>query len=294
VAASLRRAWSAVRRRCADPELAALRAQVEELRARVVADGPLERATPTPAMLERMLALERWLEHHPPPPTRVSVVLTTFERPSLLAEAIASVKAQTHAHWELLVVDPGSRDETPELLAAIDDERVRAVTTERLPTPAARNRGLDLARGELIAYLDDDNVMLPGWLAAVAWAFARHPDVDAVYGARVVEDESMFDSPGRLPRVLMTDFDRERLERENFTDANVIAHRAGLPGARFDEGIPGVSDWDLMLRLSARKPPLALPALAALYRTTAPHKQSATDRFRESYATLLARLDAHR
>ena len=275
-------------------ELAAVRAELDELRARVGAGGPLDGATPTPAMLERMLALERWLAHHPPPPTLVSVVLTTFERPPLLAEAIASVQAQTHEHWELIVVDAGSGDETPQLLAAIDDGRVRPVAAERLATPAARNRALDLARGELVAYLDDDNVMLPGWLAAVAWAFERHPDVDVLYGTRVVEDESMFGSPARLPRILMTDFDRASLERANFTDANVIAHRARLPDARFDEGLPGVSDWDLMLRLSARKPPLALPALAALYRTTAPHKQSATDRFRESYATLLARIDARR
>jgi len=285
------RYWGRLRRK--SDELAAVRAELDELRARV-AGGPLDGATPTPAMLERMLALERWLAHHPSPPTLVSVVLPTFERPPLLAEAIVSVQAQTHANWELIVVDAGSADDTAQLLAGIEDERVRPVTTERLPTPAARNRGIDLARGDVVAYLDDDNVMLPGWLAAVAWAFERHPDVDVLYGARVVEDESMFGSPARLPRILMADFDRASLERANFTDANVIAHRAGLPDARFDEGIPGVSDWDLMLRLSAGKPPLALPALAALYRTTAPNKQSATDRFRESYATLLGRIDAQR
>jgi glycosyltransferase involved in cell wall biosynthesis len=273
-------------------EVAALRARCEQLTDRV-RDDSLGDWAPGPALIERILALERWLEYHPPPSTPISVVLPTLDRAAMLASAIGSVQAQTHANWELIVVDDGGRDETTQLLATFDDERIRSVSSEGLGPPGARNRGLDLANGEIVAYLDDDNFMLPMWLAALAWAFERHPDVDVVYGGRVLEDESMFGSPARLPRVLLAEWDRAALERANFTDANVIAHRAAVAGARWDAELSGVSDWDLVLRLTARKPPLALPALAVLYRTTAQKKHSASPRFSDSYATLVERL-AHR
>lgn len=261
---------------------------------RLAEEDPLAAATPRPALLERMLALERWLEQWPPPPTLVSVVLPTFNRVSMLSEAIASVQAQRHPSWELIVVDDGSDDETLQLLERVGDGRVRSIRTERVGSPTARNRGLELARGELIAYLDDDNVMAAGWLASVAWAFGRHPHVEVVYGARVVENASMFGSDSGLPRLLLAEYDRAKLERANFTDANVIAHRAGLDEAHWDPELAGVADWDLMLRLTERKHPLTLPALAVLYRTSAPHKQSAEPAFAKNYAKLLERLARQR
>lgn len=237
-----------------------------------------------------MFALERWLEHHPPPPTLVSVVLPTYDRGALLAEAVASVQAQNHPRWELIVVDDGGVEETRRILDAVEDPRVRSVVSGGVGPPGARNRGLDDARGAVVAYLDDDNVMLPGWLRAVAWAFDRHPDVDVLYGARIVEDASMYGSTSPLPRMLLSEFDRARLERENYTDANVLAHRARIPGARWDPDLSGVSDWDLMLRLTADKPALTLPAVAVLYRTRAPGKHSASEQFQRNYATLLERI----
>ena len=69
-------------------------------------------------------------------------------------------------------------------------------------------------------------------------------------------------------------WDRRRLEWANYVDQNVIAHRAGLPSARFDEALPVAYDWDLILRLTALHQPLELPAIACLYSTTAANRGS--------------------
>jgi len=230
----------------------------------------------SPTMIERLLALRYWLAAQPPSSLVVSVIIPTRSRPALLGEAIASVQAQSHSQWELIVVDDGSEDDTRAILAAISDPRVRSVRTDGVGCAAARSAGLKLASGDVIAYLDDDNIMLPGWLAGVAWAFSRFEDVDALYGARVFEDETPWGGDARLPRLAFRQFDRNRLLEGNYIDTSVIAHRAHLPEARWDPAYTGVADWELVIRLTQDKPALALPVAAALYRTGAPDRMTGT------------------
>jgi glycosyltransferase involved in cell wall biosynthesis len=176
------------------------------------------------------------------------------------------------------VVDDGSDDDTALLLAelAADDERIRWVHIEHSGAPAARNVGLANSTGDIVAYLDDDNVMHRDWLKAVAWAFACLPQTEVLYGARIIEDELAHNAArsGSLPSMSFDPWNRRRLEWSNYIDQNVIAHRSGLPEAHFDEALPRCQDWDLMLRLTARRRPLELPVIACLYSTTAPHRGS--------------------
>jgi hypothetical protein len=135
--------------------------------------------------------------------------------------------------------------------------------------------------------------MSPNWLEAVAWAFSRFDDVDMLYGARVVEDETADRHQGQLPRMLLRHFDREQLIEDNFVDTNVIAHRAGLSEARWDPAFEGIEDWEFAIRMTADKPAIALPALAALYRTNGPNRitHSTTNEARETgRATVRARV----
>jgi hypothetical protein len=204
--------------------------------------------------------------------------MPTRNRSGWIGRAIASIQSQTYTRWDLVVVDDGSSDDTALVVAeaVAHDERVRYLCVEHGGAPAARNVGLANAKGDLIAYLDDDNVMHPGWLKAVAWAFSSWPQTDVLYGARIIEDDLAHEAArsGDLPSMSFDPWDRRRLESSNYVDQNVIAHRAGLPEAHFDEALPMCQDWDLMLRLTARRRPLELPALACLYSTTAPHRGS--------------------
>ncbi len=258
----------------ANAQLVTAHARIEaaEVAAGVLAAdaGRSVRGVARAALLDSVTATTAWVAALPRSDTLISVILPTRNRAALLRDAIDSVEAQTHAAWELIVVDDGSDDETPAVLAAIDDPRVRVVRRRDAPSPSsARNAGLAAARGDLIAYLDDDNVMRPDWLRAVAWEFDRHPQVDVAYGALLLED------PGSgAPTVMLEPWSRARLAIETLVDQNVIAHRAGLSEARFDEQLDAGEDWDLMLRVTADRDPACVPVLAVLYRSDAPGRMS--------------------
>jgi glycosyltransferase involved in cell wall biosynthesis len=218
----------------------------------------------------------------------VSVVLPTRDRHALLPRAIASVKAQTYPRWELLVVDDGSTDGTRDLLAAENDPRVRSLRAHGGGVCAARNVALQNARGDVIAYLDDDNIMHPQWLKSVVWAFAQRPDAAVLYGAFLVDDNARLSQRGHgeLPQLFFWPYDHQAVAVDNIADIGCIAHRSKLPEARFDETLREMGDWDLFLRLTRDAPPLALPAIACFYTTDAPNRLSHGPTFHADQATV--------
>jgi glycosyltransferase involved in cell wall biosynthesis len=222
----------------------------------------------------------------------VSVILPTRDRADLLRRAIGSVLAQSYPRWELVVVDDGSEDDTPRFLASLTERRVRSLRTEGVGVGAARNRGLEAAAGEIIVYLDDDNVMHPEWLRSVVWGFARSPHAEVVFGARVVDAPVLAGLPteGLSTPILFERYDRARLEQGNYIDLGVIAHRAGLAEARFDERLTTHGDWDLLLRLTQRSPPVALPVIASFYTTSAPGRLTDHPKGEEDRDRVLARV----
>ena len=92
---------------------------------------------------------------------RVSVVIPTYNRREYVQEAIDSVLAQSYTDYELIVVDDGSNDSTGEALHSRYGDRLAYEWRPNAGVSAARNRGLELARGEFIAFLDSDDVWLP-------------------------------------------------------------------------------------------------------------------------------------
>jgi glycosyltransferase involved in cell wall biosynthesis len=223
--------------------------------------------------IQAVWAATEWVARAAPSSdTLVSVVLATRDRCTLLPSAIDSVVAQTHCRWELLVVDDASTDGTAEYLAAHTDSRIRTVTGTGAGLPAARNAGLEAATGSVVTYLDDDNRMAPHWLRGVAWAFDRDAALALAYGAAIVDDLERVSgrAGGGMPAALHVPYSRGRAVAGPMVDIGVMAHRADLPGARFDERFPIHGDWDLFLRLSRDRDPLALPVLASFYATSAP------------------------
>lgn len=226
-------------------------------------------------------AITSWIEQATLDPSPlISVVLPTHNRAALLSRAVASVRAQRYATWEIVLVDDASTDDTPAVVARLQAElgpdRLQSIRVLPGGVCAARNRALASAKGSLIAYLDDDNTMHPLWLKAVAWAFAQRPDVDVVYGGIVVDDLLRVNrrASGMLPSYHLHQFDREQLVSNNLADMGAIAHRRGLAEARFDETLREMGDWDLLVRLTRDKAPLVLPALACFYHTDSPNRLS--------------------
>jgi hypothetical protein len=260
-------------------ELAALRNAEAQAAERVAElEQRLARAADHTQGLQRTASIEtisRWIRHtrlHAEP--LVSVILPTHDRPKHVARAIASVYAQRYPNWELLVVEDGDGADSESVVAAFAETRIRWQRIDWGGVCTARNAALRSAAGELIAYLDDDNMMDSDWLYAVGWAFGQRPDVDVLYGAFVVDDILRVDGSGSgaLPELFLHPFSREALRHGNPADIGAIAHRAGLPGAWFDESLETMGDWDLLVRLTADKDPLVLPAVACYYTTDAPQR----------------------
>src|SRR3989304_3625158 len=89
----------------------------------------------------------------------ISVILPTYNRSTLLGEAVESVRRQSYRHWELVVIDDGSFDDTPTTLAKVEDDRLRILRLDHTDNPArVRNAGLAEARGRFVAFLDDDDL----------------------------------------------------------------------------------------------------------------------------------------
>src|SRR5918999_2665134 len=115
----------------------------------------------------------------------VTVVVATRDRPQSLARCLRALTALTYARFEVVVVD--NAPSTRETLAVVQqqsgqDARVRYVRELRPGVSCARNRGLGEARGELVAFTDDDGVVDPGWLDGVLRGFDRSPSVACVTG----------------------------------------------------------------------------------------------------------------
>ena len=118
----------------------------------------------------------------------VSVVIPVFNAGAFLHEAVQSVRAQTYDRWELILVDDGSRDGSRDVARKYAEQEPGRIRYAEHPgnadlgSSATRNLGVRLARGPLIAFLDADDVWLPGKLAAQVALLARHPDVGMLYG----------------------------------------------------------------------------------------------------------------
>jgi glycosyltransferase involved in cell wall biosynthesis len=112
---------------------------------------------------------------------KVTVFMPVHNREAFVGASIKSILDQSYEDFELLVVDDGSTDQSAEVVASLDDPRIRLVHNEsNLGIPRTRNRGLDLARGEYIALLDSDDLAYPQRLALQVGFLDRNPEVAAV------------------------------------------------------------------------------------------------------------------
>jgi glycosyltransferase involved in cell wall biosynthesis len=188
-----------------------------------------------------------------PSVTLVSVVIPTFDRPALVPEAIASALAQTHREIEVIVVLNGATDETAEKVKKCGAQpRVRVVETKRANLAAARNYGMSLARGEWIAFLDDDDIWLPEKIE-LQLAAARASGADLVSC-----DFVKFDEHGDIPGTGLAALPEglgyaEALMLENYLSggsAAMVRAAAIRSLGGFDARLKACEDWDMWRRLA--------------------------------------------
>ncbi|MFN0087738.1 MAG: glycosyltransferase [Blastocatellia bacterium] len=193
----------------------------------------------------------------------VSIIMPAWNRADVIERALQSVLAQTWTNWECIIVDDGSEDDTGARIANyLPDSRFQYIRQPHRNVSVARNQGLARAKGEIIAYLDTDNVWYPDYLARVVEAFERDHAVDGLYAAQLVEQA---DPPSSFVRC--EPFDLKRLRRENYIDMNVFSHRRRMVEAHggFDERMERLTDWDLILRYAEAGRIQRIPELGGIY-----------------------------
>jgi glycosyltransferase involved in cell wall biosynthesis len=125
---------------------------------------------------------------------KFSVVIPTYNRAATLRQTLTALMAQDYPDYEIIVVDDGSTDDTRAMIAR-EFPQVRYIYQQNRGPAAARNRGIAHARGEIIAFTDDDCVPPRDWLARLADGYARYPDVVGVGGYLEAPDEVLQRAP---------------------------------------------------------------------------------------------------
>lgn len=184
----------------------------------------------------------------------ISVVMPVWNGVRTIREATRSALDQTHADLELIVVDDGSSDGSLEAIADIDDHRILRLVGDRTGPSAARNRGILASRGELVAFLDADDLWDPRKLERQVEALDADPDASVAY---CWLDRIAFDGSEReaLTRETQNGDVYPRLLVANFVGGgcNLLVKRATLDDVGlFDESLDAAEDWELNVRLASR------------------------------------------
>ena len=195
----------------------------------------------------------------------VTVLLPVYNGGDHLATAVASILGQTHEAFELLVIDDGSTDGTADLLAGLTDPRVTVVTQPNRGLVATLNKGLSLARHDLVARMDADDVSHPRRLELQVDFLTADPGVVAVGCCYEVVDD------GGVVAQVHTAADPPYLRRQLFF-RNVLPHagmmfrRSAVVAVGGYRDVGPVEDYDLWARLSAGHELASLPDVLLSYR----------------------------
>lgn len=200
----------------------------------------------------------------------VSVIIPVYNGEKTIAETIRSVLSQSFSDFELLVINDGSQDSTLETIDRIADSRLKVFSYPNAGLAASRNRGIRRASGELLAFIDADDLWTRDKLEAQVKALENTPEAALAYSwTDYIDERSKFLQSGThitangnvLAKLLVTCF------LENGSNPLIRRHIFEEIGY-FDESLKAAEDWDLYLRVAARYPFVAVPSVQVLYRRT--------------------------
>jgi glycosyltransferase involved in cell wall biosynthesis len=203
------------------------------------------------------------LHHHPPIPLRlpgsytivggqerlpsISIVTPSFNQGKFIERTIQSVLGQAYPRIEYVIQDGGSKDETLSILKRYLDENASYESMPDGGQAQAINMGFSRTSGEIMGWLNSDDILLPDALRFVGDYFARNPEVDVVYGNRILIDED----DNEIGRWVLPEHDDGILGWVDFMPQETLFWRRRLwerAGGRIDESFRFAMDWDLLLR----------------------------------------------
>ena len=199
---------------------------------------------------------------------QVSVIIPTYNRADFLREAIDSVRAQTYTNFEIIVVDDGSTDGTQELVTSLYPD-VRYLRQENSGPAAARNNGINNAAGEVIAFLDSDDIWLPEMLSKQIARLSLNPAAGLV-----ATGFGLFKTGRVMTEMVILDADdlaaaRRGNHYKNFfaTSSLMVRKHCFTTVGLLNENLHYAEDWDLLIRILKRYSFEYIPEALMLYRS---------------------------
>lgn len=204
--------------------------------------GRLVQYPPRPLRAGRLPAITELLD-----PPSVSVVIPSYMQGRFVDRTIRSIIDQRYPALELMVQDGGSKDETLDVLRKYEKRLTSWFSEPDSGQSEAINRGFARSNGEIMAWINSDDLLLPGALHLVAEFFLSHPKVDVLYGNRLMIDEKDCE----IGRWILPGHDGRLLSWVDFVPQETLFWRRRIwekVGARVDESFRFAMDWDLLLR----------------------------------------------
>lgn len=207
-------------------------------------------------------------------PPVISIVTPSFNQAHFLGKTIASVINQDYPALEYIIQDGGSTDNSTEVIQRYQSSLKHWESNKDNGQSHAINLGFRHATGDIMAYLNSDDILSPGTLHYVANYFAQHPEVDVVYGHRVLIDEEGAD----IGRWVLPHHNSEVLTWADYIPQETLFWRLSIwekVGGRIDESFRFAMDWDLLLRFKEAGAKFArLPRFLGMFRIHGQQKTS--------------------
>ncbi|BAY36974.1 family 2 glycosyl transferase [Nostoc sp. NIES-2111] len=224
----------------------------------------------------------------------ISVIIPAYNCEKTIKKTINSVLQQAFTDFELIVVNDGSQDSTLDVVGEIHDTRLKVFSFENAGGNVSRNRGLNLAVGNYISFLDADDIWTPDKLESQLEALQKNPEAHVAYSwTDYIDEEDNFLVSGR--HVSANGDIYEKLLISNFLDngSNPLISKESLVELEgFDESLKAAQDWDMWLRLAAKYSFVAVTKVQILYRISS-HSLSANLTRQEKYCLQVLEKSSH-
>lgn len=200
----------------------------------------------------------------------ISIIMPAYNAERTIAESIQSVLAQTYTQWELLVINDGSKDQTSNVVKSINDSRIILIEQENSGVAKARNHGISKAKGELIAFLDSDDVWMKNKLEKQL-TFLQANDFSIVYSKTYCLFEDTNTIKDCFVDVNIKMEDAQKILVFDFVPIlTVLLYKNVLDDiGTFDLSLQGTEDWDLWIRILQKHSIGYMDEFLTIYRITA-------------------------